>query len=182
MAPRPPQAQGGAPSAPLPLVLAGAAETVWRRLADEWRTLGVGRRGPARTRSLKLIATPRDFRPTDPEHGRTVIAGRFPMAGVEMDVGPGGDPWDRPSPTRRFAVELHRFAFLPDLAACGAPGAKEGLRLFLDWRRAFGRPDAFAWGPEVLERRVFNLACAARRLSGVASDVEAAELFGALLQ
>ena len=182
MAPSPPHGQGGAPAAPPSLVLAAAAEAVRRRLTDEWRALGVGRRRPIRTRSLKLIATPRDFRPTDPERGKIVIAGRLPLAGVEMNVGPGGDPWDRPSPTRRFAVELHRFAFLADLAACGAPGAKEGLRLFLDWRRAFGRPDAFAWGPEVLERRVFNLACAARRLSGVASDVEAAELFGALLE
>ncbi len=181
MARRPPHGQGGAPAAPPSLVLAAAAQAVRRRLADEWRGLGAGRRRPNRTRSLKLIATPRDFRPTDPEHGKAIIAGRIPLAGAELEVGPGGDPWDRPSPTRRFAVELHRFAFLPDLAACGAPGAREGLRLFLDWRRAFGRPDAFAWGPDVLERRVFNLACAARRLSAVASDVEAAELFGALL-
>ena len=181
MTPRPLQGQGGAPSAPLPLALAAAAETIRQRLADEWRGLGVGRRRPARSRNLKLIATPRDFRPPNPEVGRALIAGRFLLAGAELDVGPGGDPWDRISPTRRFAVELHRFAFLPDLVACGATGAKEGLRLFLEWRRAFGKPDAFAWGPAVLERRVFNLACAARRLSAVASDVEAMELFTALL-
>ena len=183
MAPRRPSpGQAGAPAAPPALIALAVVETARRRLLGEWRGLQTGGQRLARTRAPKLIATPRDFRPTDPEIGRALLAGRFRLAGVELDVGPGGDPWNRPSPTRRFAVELHRFAFLPHLAASGVAGAREGLRLLLDWRRAFGRPDAFAWGPEVLERRVFNLACATRRLGGVASEVESAELLGALQQ
>ena len=122
-----------------------------RRLAYEWRGVSAGSHRLQRARAPKLNATPRDFRPTDPELGRGILAGRLRLAGAELEIGPGGDPWDRPSPTRRFAVELHRFAFAPHLIACGEAGAREALRLFLDWRRMFHRPNAFAWGADVLE-------------------------------
>ena len=160
------------------LAIATAAR---RRLLYEWRGVTVGSHRLQRARAPKLHATPRDFRPTDPEIGRAILTGRLRLAGAELDVGAGGDPWDRPSPTRRFAVELHRFAFAPHLIACGEAGAREALRLFLDWRRLFHRPNAFAWGADVLELRVFNLAAGVRRMSTIASDVEASELTGSLL-
>ncbi len=96
-------------------------------------------------------------------------------------MGKGGDPWDCASPTRRFAVELHRFAWLPDLLASGEAGSREALRLFLDWRRLFYRANRFVWSEAVTERRLFNLACGAKRMAAVASDAEAAILFNALL-
>ncbi len=160
-------------------------EAVWaalrRRVAYELSgsVLRAGRldrsRGPA------LIATPRDFRPTDPASGRAMLAGRFVLAGAELSLGPGGDPWDHASPSRRFATALHSFEWLPDLLACGDAGAREALRLFLDWRRQFYRPNRFVWSADILERRVFNLACGAKRMGAVASDVEAAHLFKAML-
>ncbi len=152
-----------------------------RRLAAEWQGVSAGSHRLQRARAPKLCATPRDFRPTDVEVGRAILAGRLRLAGAELEFGAGGDPWDRPSPTRRFAVELHRFAFAPHLIACGEAGAREALRLFLDWRRLFHRPNAFAWSADVLELRVSNLAASARRMSAVASEVEAAELTGSLL-
>src|SRR5579875_2515002 len=160
------------------LALAVAAR---RRVAEEWRGLAGGSHRLQRARAPRLTATPRDFRPADPEAGRALLSGRLELAGVVLEIGPGGDPWDRPSPTRRFAVELHRFAFAPDLIAAGEAGAREALRLFLDWRRMFHRPNAFAWSAEVLEQRVFNLAAGARRIAAIASDVESTELTGSLL-
>ncbi len=154
---------------------------VRRRLANERRGASAGSHRLRHGRAPRLTATPRDFRPADPEIGRAILAGRLILAGATLEIGAVGDPWDRPSPTRRFAVELHRFAFAPHLTACGEAGAREALRLFLDWRRLFHRPNAFAWSADVLERRVFNLAAAARRMSAVASDVEAALLTGSLL-
>jgi uncharacterized heparinase superfamily protein len=73
-------------------------------------------------------------------------------------------------------VALHRFGWMRDLLAAGPEGAEEGLRLTLEWSRVFGRWNDFAWSPEVLERRVFNLACAARTLCARASDAEAARV------
>lgn len=117
---------------------------------------------------------PKDMRPLDAEAGRRVLSGSFVLAGAALQAGPKGDPWDRASPHRRFAVALHRFGWMGDLLLLGPPGAAEGLRLYLDWRRLFGRWNAFAWHPEVLERRVFNLACAGKAICDKASDAETA--------
>jgi uncharacterized heparinase superfamily protein len=174
----PPRAGGGSDAALWAHALAAGAAA---RLRLEWRGLAAGSHRLKRARAPRLTATPRDFRPTEPAMGRALLAGRLVLAGAELEFGPGGDPWDRPSPTRRFAVELHRFSFAPHLIATGETGAREALRLFLDWRRLFHRPNAFAWSAEVLEGRVFNLAAGARRMAGVASDVEASELTGSLL-
>jgi len=155
-------------------VLARAmATTVRGALRADWQGSALGRWLAVRPRPTGFATGPRDFRPPNPQAGRAVLAGVFVAAGATLAVGPGGDPWDRPSPSRGFAAALHQFAFLRDLAAVEAHGAAEGLRLYLEWRRLFGAWSAFAWRPEVLERRVFNLACAGQALAAPASDAEA---------
>jgi uncharacterized heparinase superfamily protein len=111
-----------------------------------------------------FAATPRDFRPTDPGLGRAAAAGRFYFAGELLDAVAPADPWGA-TPSRAFAVELHRFAWLPHLMASGDLGVKEALRLVGAWRRVYTNWSPFAWGREVLARRVINLACAVRRLA-----------------
>ena len=123
-------------------------------------------------RAEGFAAAPRDFRPADPNVGRSTATGRFIIAGSVLDVGSSGDPWDRPCPTRRFAVELHRFVWLPDLMASGERGPREALRLIFGWAEVFGRWNAFSWGRECLPRRVYNLACAARRIAASASEAD----------
>lgn len=130
----------------------------------------------AHPRAEGFAAAPRDYRLADAEIGRTVLSGRFMLAGAMLDGGPLGDPFNRPSPTRPFAVQLHRFAWLPHLMAAGERAPREALRLILQWRQTFGRWSPFAWSGETLPRRVFNLACAARRLSAVASEEDRAIL------
>jgi len=115
---------------------------------------------------------PRDFRPARAEAGRALMAGIFAFAGESLQVGEGGEPWNRPSPSRAFAEALHGFGWLRDLAALGPDGAREALRLIEEWRRVFGRWSSFAWGGEVLDRRVVNLACALRPVVAVASEAE----------
>lgn len=148
------------------------------RLREEWRALPPHAAALDRPRATGLApAAVRDFRPPEPELGRAVLDGCFPLAGVVLDAGIGGDPWDQPSPSRRAAVELHRFAWLPALLSLGEAGAREALRLQLAWEALFGRrPQPFAWRADALERRAFNLACGARALAAVASDAEAAGL------
>ncbi|MDR3508601.1 MAG: heparinase II/III family protein [Caulobacteraceae bacterium] len=138
-----------------------------------------------------IAAAPRDPRPIDPERGAALLRGEFILAGATLVVGPRGDPWNRPSPGRLFAVRLHRFEWMGDLIAAGEIaaaqdvaakdiGLREALRLTLDWRRVFGRWNTFSWSPDILERRVFNLACAARAMVALASDWEAANLIDSL--
>ncbi|MCC4293908.1 heparinase II/III family protein [Brevundimonas aurantiaca] len=127
-----------------------------------------------------FAATPRDFRPHDPAPGKNLLVGRFILAGASMEVEPPSDPWNRPSPSRPFAVELHAFNWLPALMAQGERGAREALRLALAWADAFARWSPFAWGPEILPRRVINLACAARRMGAVATEAERLRLADSL--
>lgn len=166
----------------LPSVLSAQAlaVAVQRRAADEWWAAPPYRLMLERPAPQGLAATPKDLRPVSADAGRHLLSGRFELAGAELMVEPGGDPWDRPSPTRLFAVALHRFDWARELIATGDAGAREFLRLFLGWRDVFGRITPFAWGPDTLPRRVFNLACAAPHVTAIASDAEKAILAGSL--
>jgi len=123
-----------------------------------------------------FASTPRDFRPAEPASGKAVLEGRFILAGASLEVPAPEDPWNRPSPSRAFATELHAFAWLPSLMLHSERGAREALRLTLAWSVTFARWSPFAWGPEVLARRTFNLACAARRMGHVATEAERLKL------
>jgi len=151
-----------------------------RQMGAEWRGSPLHRALLSGPRPDGLGATPHDLRPTDAENGRRIMAGALVFGGETLAPGPRGNPWDSASPSRRFAVALHRFGWLRDLLALGEPGAAEGLRLTLEWRRHFGRWNTFSWSPEVLEHRVFNLACAARAICARASDAELALIAGDL--
>ncbi len=159
---------------PVALTMAAVAVQARRQIADEWRRTALYHLLLSRPVAEGLAAAPRDQRPVEAPVGREILVGRFVFDGQEMEVGRDGDPWDRASPSRRFATQLHRFAWLPDLMVVGDEGAREALRLFLLWRDLFGKPASFAWAPDIIERRVFNLACAGRRLTQGASDAEAA--------
>ena len=123
---------------------------------------------------------PRDPRPASPAAGKAMLAGGFALEDEVLRLPLAGDPWNQPSPSRRFAARLHRFGWLRDLLGAGEPGVREGLRLTLEWRRVFGRWNGFAWSADILERRVLNLACAGRAIAAVASDAEAALLANTL--
>ncbi|RZJ32276.1 MAG: heparinase [Brevundimonas sp.] len=127
-----------------------------------------------------FAATPRDFRPVDPVVGKGVLGGRFVLAGSSLDVAAGEDPFNRPSPTRAFAIDLHTFAWLPSLMTQGEAGAREALRLTLVWADVFVRWSPFAWDPDILARRAINLACAARRMGQAAGETERLKLAAVL--
>jgi uncharacterized heparinase superfamily protein len=179
------QARSGAQARSSGLLLRAVAASLKRQVIAEWRA------GPIYPLTLSgaapdgLAAAPRDFRPPDPAQGRALLSGRLNLAGSTLEIGQGGDPWDTTSPSRRFAVELHRFAWLPDLLAVADPrltdrATREALRLTLDWLEMFADVTPFSWGAEVVERRVFNLACGLRRLFTLASEVERQRLLDSL--
>lgn len=134
----------------------------------------------ARPRAVGFAATPRDFRPYEAPPGKAVLTGKFLLAGSSMDAPAPSDPWNRPSPSRGFATELHGFVWLPSLMLAGDRGAREALRLALGWSDHFSRWSPFAWGPEILQQRVYRLACAARRMGAVATEAERLRLADSL--
>ncbi|MEQ7156624.1 heparinase II/III family protein [Brevundimonas aurifodinae] len=123
-------------------------------------------------KAVAFAASPRDFRPVEGALGKAILSGKFHLAGTHMEVEAGGDPWNRPSPSKPFATDLHAFAWLPSLMLNDERGAREALRLTLIWAETFTRWSPFAWDPQILARRTFNIACAARRMGAVATDGE----------
>ena len=139
--------------------------------------LGLGFGGGKAT---AFATTPRDFRPVTAEIGKGVLGGRFTLSGAGLEAEAPEDPWDRPSPSRAFAVDLHAFAWLPSLMQTGERGAREAVRLTLGWSDHFTRWSPFAWDPAILARRVFNLSCAAKRMGAVATEAERLRLVDGL--
>ena len=163
---------GAQPRARAGLRLEAAGVAFRTQLAREWRGSPPHLSGLERPKAEGWAAGPRDTRPADPILAGAILGGVFPLAGETLAIAAGADPWSRASPSRRFALALHRFGWLPSLMSVGEAGQREALRLTLAWERVFGRWNRFAWSPEALERRVFNLACAGRLLTATASQAE----------
>ena len=162
------------------LTAAAVVNLTLRRFRDEWRSTSVYAMGLSRTRPIGLAGAARDFRPVDADLGRELLKGRLTLAGVSLPLNGRGDVWELPSPNRPFAVELHRYTWLPSLLRQGPEGVAEALRLVMEWDRAFNRVAPFVWGSETLTRRVFNLACGLKRLLDRASEAEGAHLLQSL--
>ena len=145
-----------------------------RLVAYEWTESILHRWMLTSPRPRGLAIGGHELRPADPVAGHKILSGTFDMGGAVLETGARGDPWDRPSPSKRFALALHRLDWMRDLLAVGPDANAEGLRLVLDWSRVFGRWNAFSWSPSVLGRRVFNLACCIRAISPGAADAERA--------
>src|SRR5580704_4172336 len=113
-----PPARGG-----LLLEVAGAAFR--NRIAREWRGSPPHLSGLERPKAQGWAAGPRDARPTDPIMAGAILSGVFPLAGETLAFPAGADPWSRPSPSRRFALALHRFDWLASLMSVGEAGQRE---------------------------------------------------------
>jgi uncharacterized heparinase superfamily protein len=151
-----------------------AAVSLGRQMQREWRAGPLHQLVISQPGTDGLAIRPRDLRPPDPGAGARVLAGDFRFGGERLEVGPGGDPWRRALPSRRFAAALHSFGWMRDLIAAGEGGPREALRLWLEWRAVYGRYNDFAWSGEVLERRVFHLVTCAVALGPLVSDAEGA--------
>lgn len=166
------------PAAPFPggWVLEAAGTVTSRRWNALWQGSGPHLMSLAMPAATGLAAHPHDPRPAQAETGRQRLDGRWAVHDEVMELPPGGDPWDRRSPSRRHAEAMHGFTWLGDVLAVPVEGPREALRLTLEWRRLFGRWNAFAWSGLPLERRVFNWACGLADMIGLAAEAEQAGL------
>jgi uncharacterized heparinase superfamily protein len=175
----------GVEAQPVLAFATAALNHVRRSVVQDWRGSPLYRstlKGPPVT---GVAITPHDYRPPDLENARALLTGRLNLADETLEIGQGGDPWDTASPSRPFAVALHRFAWLPGLIATADPhwaayAREEALRLSLEWLSLFPPVQPFAWSAETLERRVYRWACALPNLSEIASDLERRRLLESL--
>ena len=147
-----------------------------RQLREEWFGAPPHLWSIARPKPDGQRTAPRDFRPADIDRGRLVMSGLFTFDGLELELAEDGDLWNRATPSRAFAAQLHRMDWLRDLMAAGEAGPRTALGHVLAWQAVFGRWNSFAWGPLAITRRVFNLAANLKRLSSAASESETAVL------
>ncbi len=161
------------------LLLEAAVKLTRDQLRQEWVGSAPHRWLISRPQPHGLAAAPIDRRPGRPSWGQALLDGRFVFDGLILETGRGGDPWNRPAPSRAFATALHGMDWLSDLL-CLADGARAGLSLVLGWQAVFGRWNSFSWSGAALERRVYNLACAARPLMAQASPIEQDALLNSL--
>jgi uncharacterized heparinase superfamily protein len=166
--------------ASLALWLGAVPRALARQVKTEWVGSPPHRLSLSGPRPRGFMAAPREQRPTDVPAGQALVGGTIALAGQTLEVGPDGDPWNRPSPSRAFALALHRFDWLRDLMAAGEAGERQALRWVLEWRRVFGRWNRFSWSGETLERRVAALSVAGKRLAAIASAAETALIAGSL--
>ena len=81
-------------------LLYAALKSALRRPGIEWRASPLNQWRLSHPAPAGLGGRPHDLRPADPEAGRRILAGAFVFGGESLAVGPRGDPWDRPSPSR----------------------------------------------------------------------------------
>lgn len=129
-----------------------------------------------------LAISPRDFRPISKESSRLLSGAKLTLAGLSLEAEDIDGLWVRPTPSRAFAEELHSFAWLPIMMDQGERGIRDAMSMVMGWHRVFGEWSPFSWGPEILTRRVYNLSCAARRLSQAAPEAEQRILLETLLR
>ena len=152
---------------PLKLLFQMVAQTTTDLVSSDWYGTPFHLWGLGGPKVQGVAAAPRDLRPPRNGVAAALLEGRFVLAGETLSVGPGGDPWDKPCPSRSFAVELHRFSWLSALMEERPVGLDYSLQLCLDWRRAYGLWNSFSWGGDVLDRRVFFRGRPHRRNPGI---------------
>lgn len=124
--------------------------------------------------------SPKDLRPVPKTAPRPLLGGKLTLMGLSLDSDDPRQLWERPTPTRAFAVELHSFNWLPLMMAQGERGTREALDMTLGWLATFADWSPFSWSPDILSRRVFNLACAGKKLTQAAEPAEAQRLADSL--
>lgn len=65
----------------------------------------------------EFCALPQSLNCGDVKNGELLCRGQFELGAQKLDVGDQGSPWTVSSPSEVFANQLHRFAWLDDLAA-----------------------------------------------------------------
>lgn len=114
----------------------------------------------------RFAAPPEPWLIGDPDRGRDLVAGHLVFGGARAEAR-GRTPWAVQAPGAAFAVELHGFAWLDDLAALGTPAAASLARAWVgDWARRYGRGGGPGWTPALAGRRLLRLVAHGLLLAG----------------
>jgi uncharacterized heparinase superfamily protein len=105
----------------------------------------------------KLLIAPQDIRTSDPTIATDIYAGHIKFAGKLLETH-GRSPFDLPSPSDAFTVELHGFGWLRHFRAAETVLSKVSARaLVADWIESYGkRPSGLIGRADVTARRLMS--------------------------
>jgi len=154
---------------------------IWRRFRG---ALGEAVSPAAQGVWIKIAATappPFDFalvsdpNPADASRGQAVASGVW-RAGEERFTLVGGEaPWTLQSASLHFLDRVHRFDWLPHLAASGEAGPDQARQLVDQWIADHGQFDGFSWRAGTCMDRLWNWTRCGRYLLAESELPQAAE-------
>lgn len=126
--------------------------------------------------------SPKDLRPVPTEAPRPLLGNRLTLLGLSLEGDDVRQLWERPTPNRSFAVELHSFNWLPLMMEQGERGIRDAQDMTQGWLNTFSNWSPFSWSPDILSRRVFNLACSGKRLTRNMEQAERQKLIDSFVR
>ncbi|MEO0466099.1 MAG: heparinase II/III family protein [Pseudomonadota bacterium] len=94
--------------------------------------------------------------PTTQTRGEALANGIWRHGLERYEAGPNALPWLFEGASHHFRDRIHRFDWLPDLAAEGGPAVETARWLVDAWIEEFGNFDGFAWRAGPTADRVWN--------------------------
>ncbi|MFK7744348.1 MAG: heparinase II/III family protein [Roseobacter sp.] len=120
---------------------------------NRWQAARVGR---MQARAVGFVSAPEPRTIGSFAKGRQLLAGNFLFAGHLLEK-KDANIWDLPAPTSDFAIELHGFAWLDDLAAVGDVAARATAQAWLwRWIEIYGAGRGLGWTPDLTGRRLIR--------------------------
>lgn len=153
-----PQKRHGPPPGLYPEILGAYFRQLIAPLRSFWRRTWFYRRLLKGRLSDHILFYPFDAEPRRLEDADAFLRGRFRLGGELADLRGGGSVFDARPPSQSWAEALHRFDWLPPLAAAGGEPARVlATNLIGQWIKRNGRYSEPAFLPHILARRLVRL-------------------------
>ncbi|HEU4549855.1 MAG TPA: heparinase II/III family protein [Rhizomicrobium sp.] len=147
----------------LPELLRAGVRRATAPLRQMWRRSWPYRRLLTGKLADHIVFYPWDAPSRRLEDAESLLRGRFPFHGQELEVPEGISVFDLPAPSRTWLEALHGFLWLPALSSAGGePARRLATNLIGQWIRRNGRYSEPAWLPHVMARRLANIFCHGR--------------------
>ncbi|WP_424942728.1 heparinase II/III family protein [Aliiroseovarius crassostreae] len=122
------------------------------RLANRWHAWRATRAAPA----TGFVSQPEPRTIGAYARGKQLVAGNYLFAGHLVNA-PDRSLFEITPPSREFALELHGFVWLDDLASLGDFAARQrGQAWLLEWIDQYGQGKGPGWTPDLTGRRLIR--------------------------
>jgi uncharacterized heparinase superfamily protein len=139
-------------------IIKAAWQAARRRLAGELFSMPLYRTLVVRFAQTTAPRTDLPYLPGgNPKKGEALAQGNFFLAGVTLYFDDAKALWNKPVPSRRFAVCLHEFGWIHDVLALDTEATIALAKAHVNhWITVYGVWNPFSWAPGLAARRCLN--------------------------